>query len=97
MVGSSCDKSCKKGRMWSNVQNILQQDQQSVNFDLIDWKYKEEAVLMSDSVIHEVAEAKHREICNLKDHNVFEEVHDEGQVFIASKWTVTEKLLMENE
>ena len=46
--------------MWLNVQIIPQQDQQSVNFDLIHWKYKEEAVLMSDSVIHEVAEVKHR-------------------------------------
>ena len=58
-----------------------QQDQQSVNFGLIDWKYKEEAVLISDSVIHEVAEVKHREISNLKDHNVFEELDDEGQEF----------------
>ena len=61
------------------MQNIPQQDQQSVNFDLIDWKYKDETVLMSDSVIHKVAEAKHREISNLKDRNVFEEVDDEGQ------------------
>ena len=61
------------------MQNIPQQDQQSVNFDLIDWKYKDETVLMSDSVIHKVAEAKHREINNLKDRNVFEEVDDEGQ------------------
>ena len=45
--------------MWLNVQNTPQQDQQSVNFDLIDWKYKEETVLISGSVIHEAAEAKH--------------------------------------
>ena len=43
---------------------------------------------MSDSVIHEVAEAKHREIINFKDHNVFEEVDDGGQEFIESKWIV---------
>ena len=47
-----------------------------MNFDLIYWKYKEEAVLMSDSVIHEVAEAKHREISSLKDRNVFVEVDE---------------------
>ena len=56
--------------------NIPQQDQQSVDFDLIQWKYKDEGVLMSDSVIHEVAEAKHREINNLKDRNVFGEVDE---------------------
>ena len=88
---SCAGKASGTNKMWLNVQNIPQQDQQSANFDLIDWRYKEEAVLMSDSVIHEVAEAKQREISNLKDHNVSEEVDDEGQEFIESKWTVTEK------
>ena len=41
-----------------------------------------------------MAEAKHREISNLKDH-VFEEVDDEGQEFIDSKWIVTEKIIDE--
>ena len=78
--------------------NVPQQDQLSVNFDLIDSKYKEKAVLVSDSVIHEVAEARHREISNLKDHNVFEEVKDERQAFIESQWIVTEKKsLIKNE
>ena len=90
---SGAGKASGTNKMGLNVKNIPQQDQQSVNFDLIDWKYEEEAVLMSDSVIHEVAEAKHREIINLKNHNVFEKVDDEGQEFIESKWIVTEKIV----
>ena len=76
---SCAGKASGTNKMWLNVQTIPHQDQQSVNFHLIDWKYKEEAVLMSDSIIHEVAEAKHQEISNLKEHNVFEEVYNEGQ------------------
>ena len=56
---SRAGKASGTNKMWLNVQNLPQQDQQSVNFDLIDWKYKEEVALMSNSVIHEIAEAKH--------------------------------------
>ena len=52
---------------------------------------------MSDSVIQDVAEAKHREISNLNNRNVFEQVDDEGQEFIESKWIVTKQSLMVNE
>ena len=68
-----------------------------MNFELTDLKYKEESVIMSQSVVHEVPETKHREISNLKDHNVFEKVDNEGQEFIESKWILTKKSLMEKE
>ena len=55
VVISRAGKASGTDKMWLNVQNIPQQDQQSVNFDLTDWKYKEEAVLMSDSVIQKSA------------------------------------------
>ena len=58
VVLSRARKASGTNKTWLNVQNIPQEGQ-LVNFDLIDWKYKEEAVLMSDSVIHQVAEAKH--------------------------------------
>ena len=64
-----------------------------MNCDLMDWKLEDRAVLMSENALHQVAETKHREISNLKDHNVFEEVDDEGQDFIESKWIVTEKIV----
>ena len=51
---------------------------------------------MSEKVIPEAAAAIHKGISTLKDHNVFEEVRDEGQDFIESKWIVMEKSLMEN-
>ena len=94
---SHAGKASGTNKMWLNVQSIPQQDQQSISFDLMDWKNKEKAVLISGIIINEIVEAKHREISNLKDHNVLEEVDDERQEFIESKWIVTEKLLMKNE
>ena len=39
----------------------------------------------------EVKEAKQTEVRNLMDYDVFEEVSDEGQETIGSRWVVTEK------
>ena len=39
----------------------------------------------------EVKEAKQTEVSNLMDYDVFEEVKDEGQETIGSRWVVTEK------
>ena len=39
----------------------------------------------------EVKEAKMTEVNNLMDYDVFEEVKDEGQETIGSRWVVTEK------
>ena len=39
----------------------------------------------------EVKEAKMAEVSNLLDYNVFEEVKDEGQETIGSRWVVTAK------
>ena len=39
----------------------------------------------------EVKEAKMAEVSNLLDYEVFEEVKDEGQETIGSRWVVTEK------
>ena len=39
----------------------------------------------------EVKEAKMAEVSNLLDYDIFEEVKDEGQETIGSRWVVTEK------
>ena len=39
----------------------------------------------------EVIEAKQREVENLKLYEVFEEVEDEGQETIGSRWIITKK------
>ena len=40
---------------------------------------------------HEVEEAKIAEVSNLLDYNVFEDVKDEGQETMGSRWVVTAK------
>ena len=42
----------------------------------------------------EVKEAKMAEVNNLLDYDVFEEVKDEGQETIGSRWVVTAKKIM---
>ena len=39
----------------------------------------------------EVIEAKEKEIKNLKDFDTFEEIEDEGQKTVGSRWVVTKK------
>ena len=46
---------------------------------------------VKDMFSQEVVDAKERELNNLKEHNVFEEVPDTGQSTISSRWIITEK------
>ena len=39
----------------------------------------------------EVKEAKMKEVKNLEDYEVFEEIEDEGQETIGSQWVITQK------
>ena len=48
-------------------------------------------LLVSEHGRPEVKEAKTTEVKNLLDYDVFEEVKDEGQQIIGSKWVVTSK------
>ena len=81
--------------MWMNVQTIPDGKQISVNFDNVEWKAKEEVILLSSNDSR-VMEAKALELQNLKDNNVYEVVEDNGQEFIETKWIVTEKSMDEN-
>ena len=48
-------------------------------------------LLVSEHWRPEVKAAKRNEIQNLKDYETFEEVKDEGQETIGSRWVITEK------
>ena len=95
VVLNRAGKAGGKHEMWMNVQTIPDGKQISVNFDNIEWKAKEEVILLSSNDSH-VMEAKALELQNLKDNNVYEVVEDNGQEFIETKWIVTEKLIDEN-
>ena len=84
-----------KHEMWMNVQTVPDGKQISVNFDDVEWKAKEEVILLSSNNSH-VMEAKAMELQNLKDNNVYEVVKDNGQEFIETKWIVTEKVMDDN-
>ena len=78
--------------MWMNVQTIPDGKQQSINFDNNEWKLCQETVLLTRNWDPEVMEAKSNELRNLQENNTFEEVEDQGQDVIDTKWVLTEKV-----
>ena len=70
----------------------------SVNWDkVLRWKEIEEAgeeVLFlnrDDELSQEIVDAKAKEVVNLIDNSVFEEVKDVGQSCVSCKWVITRK------
>ena len=50
--------------------------------------YEDDILLMNDAVFHR---AKQVELCYWKKNNVFEELSDEGQKCISTRWVCTER------
>merc|ERR1712098_801820 len=65
------------------------QVEKSVYF--MDYEIFSVEVPLKDHGKPEIVEAKNKEIQNLKTYETFEEVNDEGQETIGSRWRVTEK------
>ena len=78
-------------KMWMNVQMLPKGEIVSVNFDVVEWKPKEETVMMTNNWDPQLAEAKAIELKNLEDNLVYEEADDVGQEYIDTKWHITEK------
>ena len=60
----------------------------SEHADLCTDSYEDDILLMNDDVFHP---AKQAELCNWKENDVFEEVSDEGQKCISTRWVCTLK------
>ena len=91
LVISKCGKSTGGLTRWRNVKYIPDEREGSVNFEKVEWEYKEESALLSHNYNKEVIAAKQKEINNLIENNAFTEVKDEGQEYIDSRWVITEK------
>ncbi|XP_057305251.1 uncharacterized protein LOC130642182 [Hydractinia symbiolongicarpus] len=82
---------------WVNVSNDGDRKPKSINWnDVSKWvelENPEFPVYMCDVDMfsQEVVDAKERELQNLKENDVFEEVPDTGQTTVSSKWVITEK------
>ena len=78
-------------KMWANVKMVNDGCMKSVNFDNVEWRYKEESVLLSQSFDYDVIRAQEIEINNLISNGVYTRVDDEGQDYVETRWVLTEK------
>merc|ERR1712120_42981 len=77
-----------KWAKWGKWRKYLQVEK-SVYF--MDYEIYSVEVPVKDHGKPEIVEAKNKEIENLKFYETYEEVRDEGQETIGSRWVVTEK------
>jgi hypothetical protein len=83
---------------WVNIHVDGDDDPSSVNWDDVsNWKElkpSDQLVLLSsdDEMSQQVIDAKEREINNLMENDVFEEVLHNNQQLISSKWVITTKV-----
>ena len=93
-VISRAGKASGGNRFWFNVKDDQELHPKSMNFkSLKHWEQCPEEVLLTsalDSV--DVLHAKQKEIENLQEHNVYEEVVDQGQPYINVTWVLSEKV-----
>ena len=62
-----------------------------VDFENIQWQPVEEEVLYSSSNNPQVLAAKQKELEKWTEYNVYEEVDNEGQETVSTRWVITEK------
>ena len=82
-----------KHKMWMNVQLQPDGEHRCVNFDMVEWRTNPESAFISDSSTHNaaIARAMSAELNNLIENGVYEEINDDGQDHINTKWDFTEK------
>ena len=95
-------KPCSKYNRWLNITDLDKNDDLCVNWDSVDaWEPTTENQLeeVADVLIAEDVEqkreikiAKEKELCNLRENNVFTVVPYHGQVSVSSRWVLTEKI-----
>ena len=76
-----------------NVQLKPSGEHRCINFKLVEWKMNPESAFISDNSTHNaaIAEAMLVELHNLVENNVFEEINNDSQNYIDSKWDFAEK------
>ena len=84
-------KASGANRFWFNIENCTDGDKKSVDFSKVEsWEtVPEEVLLVGDC--NEILHAKSKELDNLVEHDVFDEVEYTGQPLINVRWVITEK------
>ena len=78
IVINRAGKTTGRNKFWMNIKRIPQEEMKSLNFEELNgWRIKNESVLMSRRERHDVLGAKQKELKNLIDHDVYEEVKEQ--------------------
>jgi hypothetical protein len=79
-------------RYWRNVKNLADEMMKSIDFSRVeDWQLLPDEVLFNFHDSAEVLQAQNDEFERWNKYDVYEEVEDEGQEAISTRWVVTEK------
>ena len=81
-------------RHWYNVQDIVSEDQKSVDLSKVTWKKstEEDNVNVTDSNLFTGEQiAKQTELDKLNNFDTYEEVQDTGQHALSTRWVITSK------
>ena len=86
----------KGNKLFLNVRDLNSSIETCENFEVGEWRPIEYQTLLSSFNDEKFAEAKAVELGNWAKLEVYEEVEDEGQNFVTTRWVLTEKM-KENE
>ena len=94
MVMSRAGKASGKNKYWFNVKDLNDDSTKSEDFENINsWKNINEEVLISKVERFEITEAKLKELNNLKNNNVHQELDYDNQNKTSRRWVITEKVI----
>ena len=91
---SRVGKAHGRNRYWFNIKDNETGALKSMNLKEIKWENVKEEILLTTEVnleAAEVSEAKLAELNNWKAHNVYEEVEDNGQQCISTRWVIIKR------
>ena len=89
---SRAGKATTSTKFWYNIENCDNGNKKSVDFSKIQaWEPIAEEIFLSGDC-NEISVAKKKELDNLLEHNVYNEVEFSGQPLINVRWVLTEKL-----
>ena len=93
LVISRAGKVKAGNKSWFNVKNLGNSVMKSVDFASVEWSKLEDEVFFSAINSPEVLQAQVEELEKWKEYGVYEEVPDEGQSAITTRWVMTEKMV----
>ena len=78
-------------KYWFNVRNMLTGEKKSLDLERIEWTVIPEEIFYNQNDSAAVLQAQNDELDKWQQYNVYDEVDDDGQFAISTRWVLTEK------